>query len=86
MKTVLFFESDSCTKCHQVKPLFADYAHRHGVEVQVVNADSDMKSAAAYGVMGFPTILGLRDGMPVSRLEPSATWMQMRTFIEEMGA
>ena len=26
MKTILFFESDSCTKCHQVKPLFADYA------------------------------------------------------------
>ena len=82
---VLFFESNTCQKCHAVWPKLKPYADAAGVPLRAVNADGDQKTAAAFGVMGFPTIVAIRDGQVVARLEPSATWSAMRGLVDELA-
>ena len=79
---VLFFECTTCQKCRAVWPKLKPYADAVGVPLRAVNADGDQKTAAAFGVMGFPTI---RDSQVVARLEPSASWSAMRGLVDELA-
>ena len=82
---VLFFECTTCQKCRAVWPKLKPYADAASVPLRAVNADGDQKTAAAFGVMGFPTIVAIRDGQVVARLEPPASWSAMRGLVDELA-
>jgi len=68
---VLDFYQASCPPCHVLEPRLERVAAKHRGRVPVfrVDIDRDMAVAERFKVMSIPTVLILRDGREVERLD-----------------
>ncbi len=64
------FGAEWCHPCKQLDPIVEELAEewRESVKVGKVDIDSNVDSAMKYGVMGVPTLILFKDGVPVERL------------------
>ena len=70
---VLFFRSDSCVYCEEVKLVLDEVCHKYRRQLEVVTVDMEQEEskglARQYGVVGIPTVLLLdREGHQVNVL------------------
>ncbi len=67
----LDFYQESCPPCRVLGPRLENSAERYGGRLPVyrVDLDRDMQVAESFGVMSIPTVLLLRDGEEVERLD-----------------
>lgn len=67
----LDFYQKSCPPCHVLEPRLERVAHEFGDRLTVyrVDIDQDMAIAERFGVRSLPTVLLLRDGREVERLD-----------------
>jgi thioredoxin 1 len=68
---MLDFWQESCAPCRALEPRLAEFADQHpgaftGYRVDV---DADRRSVEAFDVMSIPTVVLLRDGREVARLD-----------------
>ncbi|MCD0175652.1 thioredoxin family protein [Deinococcus sp. 14RED07] len=68
---VVYFWSATCRPCAVVRPVIEDLAALHGASVRVgtVNVDTELRTAITNRVMGVPTVILFRDGLPVECLQ-----------------
>lgn len=64
------FGAEWCHPCKQLDPIVEELAEewRESVTVGKVDIDANVSSAMKYGVMGVPTLILFKDGIPVERL------------------
>ena len=64
------FGAEWCHPCKQLDPIVQELADewRASVKVGKVDIDANVSSAMKYGVMGVPTLILFKDGIPVERL------------------
>jgi thioredoxin 1 len=67
----LDFYQESCPPCHVLEPRLEKVAERYKDRLPIyqVDVDRDMPVAERFGVMSLPTVLILRDGREVERLD-----------------
>jgi thioredoxin 1 len=67
----LDFYQESCPPCHVLEPRLEKVAARYEDRLPVyqVDVDRDLAVAESFGVMSLPTVLVLRDGREVERLD-----------------
>jgi thioredoxin 1 len=67
----LDFYQESCPPCHVLEPRLERVAERYEGRLPVyrVDVDRDLPVAESFGVMSLPTVLVLRDGQEVERLD-----------------
>ena len=67
---VIDFWQESCPPCRVLEPKVVAFANRHADATVVrVDIDTDLRLAQDLDVMTIPTVLILRDGHEVSRLD-----------------
>jgi thioredoxin 1 len=59
---LLYFFSPGCGACKSMTPQVEDLARRHP-GVRAVDISRDMRSARAFGILGTPSLVVLRDGL-----------------------
>lgn len=59
-----------CGPCKQLGPILDEVAAELGMEAKImkVNVDENPDSPGNYGVMGIPTMVVLKDGLPFDKL------------------
>jgi thioredoxin 1 len=64
------FGAEWCHPCKQLDPIVEELAEewQERVTVRKVDIDVNVDSAMRYGVMGVPTLILFKDGVPVERL------------------
>ena len=64
------FGAEWCHPCKQLDPIVEELAEewQERVTVGKVDIDTNVNSAMKYGVMGVPTLILFKDGVPVERL------------------
>jgi thioredoxin 1 len=64
------FGAEWCHPCKQLDPIVEELAEewQESVTVRKVDIDANVDSAMRYGVMGVPTLILFKDGVPVERL------------------
>jgi thioredoxin-like negative regulator of GroEL len=67
----LDFYQESCPPCHVLEPRLESVAERYGGRLPVyrVDIDRDLAVAESFRVMSIPTVLVLRDGREMERLD-----------------
>ncbi|PNY79319.1 thioredoxin family protein [Deinococcus koreensis] len=67
---VVYFWSADCRPCAVVEPVIRDLAQLHASILQVgsVDVDSELRTALSNRVMGVPTVILYKDGLPVEYL------------------
>jgi thioredoxin 1 len=67
----LDFYQESCPPCHVLKPRLERVAERYKGRLPVyrVDIDRDMEVAESFGVMSLPTVLVLKSGEEIDRLD-----------------
>lgn len=68
---LLDFYQASCAPCRTLEPRLEAFARRHGERLRVYRIDLDHNETtpAEFGVTSLPTLLLLRDGREVARLD-----------------
>ncbi len=69
--TLLDFWQASCAPCRALEPRLDQFSDAHGGEFEGyrIDVDTERDAVAAYGVMSIPTIVVLRNGREVTRLD-----------------
>lgn len=86
---VLDFYQASCPPCRALEPRLKRVAAQYTGRVPVyrVDIDRDMSAAERFGVMSIPTLLILRNGREVERLDGLITEADLRAaFARAAGA
>lgn len=67
----LDFYQESCPPCHVLEPRLERVAGRYRDRVAVyrMDIDRDMPIAESFGVMSIPTVIVLKDGEEIERLD-----------------
>lgn len=67
----LDFYQESCPPCHALEPRLEKVAARYEGRLPVyrVDIDRDLAVAESFGVMSLPTVLVLKDGREIERLD-----------------
>lgn len=67
----LDFYGDSCPPCHALEPRLERVAGRYEGRLSVyrVDVERDLSVAESFGVTSLPTVLVLRDGEEIDRLD-----------------
>jgi thioredoxin 1 len=78
---VLDFYRASCPPCRALEPRLERVARRYADQVSIyrVDIDRDLSVAEQFGVMSIPTVLVLRSGKEVERLDGLITESQLIT-------
>jgi thioredoxin 1 len=78
---VLDFYQASCPPCRALEPRLERVARRYADQVSIyrVDIDRDLSVAEQFGVMSIPTVLVLRSGKEVERLDGLITESQLIT-------
>lgn len=68
---LLDFLQESCRPCHALEPQLAAFAraHRRDLRAYRVDVDRDADTPRHFGVMSLPSVLVLRDGHELARLD-----------------
>lgn len=67
-KVLIDFYADWCAPCKRLGPRVEQFSEKFpDVTVGKVNIDSEMELAMKFGVMSVPTLVVLRDGLPVAK-------------------
>ncbi len=70
---VIKFWADWCSPCHAVAPKVKAAAARTGVELVEVNVDDTPDLASQFGVRSIPTVVAIKDGVPVDSIVGTAS-------------
>ena len=64
------FGAEWCHPCKQLDPIVEELAEewRESVKVGKVDIDANVEIAMKYGVMGVPTLILFKEGIPVERM------------------
>ena len=59
-----------CSPCRLIAPILADLAQEYDGKVKVAKLDVDHNpiTPGQYGIMGIPTLIIFKDGVPVERI------------------
>lgn len=66
-ETVYFYQT-SCTHCMKVSPIVVPLAKELGVDMKVLNLETDQNGWDAFHIEGTPTIVRYKEGKEVSRI------------------
>lgn len=68
---LLDFFQESCPPCHALEPRLQAFTRRHHGELEVfqIDVDENEETPQRFGVMSIPTLILLRDGHEVARLD-----------------
>jgi len=80
---LLEFWSPGCGFCKMIAPALEDLAERYlgRVWIAKANVENNSESATRFKVEKLPTLLMIKDGMEVDRLEGGARWEVLNRFI-----
>lgn len=83
-QAVLDFYQTSCPPCRVLEPHLARVAEEYAGRVGIyrVDIDRDMQVAERFKVMSIPTLLIIRDGREVERLDGLITEADLRAAVE----
>jgi thioredoxin len=84
---ILDFYQTSCPPCHVLEPRLERVAeqYRDRVPVYRVDIDRDLAVAERFKVMSIPTLLILRNGQEVERLDGLITEADLRAAFERIA-
>lgn len=85
---VLDFYQATCPPCRVLEPHLERVAEEYEGRVPVlrVDIDRDLTAAERFGVMSLPTVLVLRDGKEMARLDGLITEAQLRDAFAQAAA
>ncbi len=64
------FWADWCGPCKMIAPIVEELAEEYEGKIKVakLDADANPNTVQAYGIMGIPTLILFKDGVPVERI------------------
>lgn len=64
------FWADWCGPCKMIAPIVEELAQEYEGKIKVakLDADANPNTVQAYGIMGIPTLILFKDGVPVERI------------------
>ena len=66
--TLLDFTGEWCVGCRELEPILHELGRKYGVEVVMVDVEENPMLANRFGVRSLPTLILLRDGVPIGSL------------------
>ncbi len=83
MKLILFTGS-WCIPCQQLKPIVKDVAEERGIELNIIDVETETVTANAYMVRGVPMLILLDDiGVEINRASGAMGKEQVIDFLEK---
>lgn len=81
----LDFYQASCPPCRVLEPRLARVAAQYAGQVPVyrIDIDRDLQVAERFGVMSLPTVLIVRDGQEIERLDGLITEPQLKAAFDQ---
>lgn len=81
---LLLFTGAWCVPCQQMKPIVKNVAEERGIELKVVDVETDIETANAYMVRGVPMLILLDDiGVEINRASGAMGKEQVIDFLEK---
>ena len=79
------FGAEWCQPCKQLDPIVDELADewQDSVKVGKVDIDANINTAMKYGVMGVPTLILFKEGVPVERL---TGFVPKKRIVDKFGA
>lgn len=84
MKVVRYFSAPWCAPCTRMRPLVEKLCADRGLVFEFHNIERAPDFAAKNDVRGVPTIDLFRDGSLVDRVNPGASWRQVKERVEKL--
>jgi thioredoxin len=78
------FMTHWCVPCKKMAPDLEKFAHDHksGMKVGKLNTDRNMELAQRFGAKNFPTLIMLKDGREIGRLEGYCNYSDLQKWTE----
>lgn len=81
---LMLFTGNWCIPCQQMKPIVKNVAEERGIELKVVDVETDIETANAYMVRGVPMLILLDDiGVEINRASGAMGKEQVIDFLEK---
>ncbi len=76
------FYADWCAPCKAVTPALRQAAEELGIDVEEVNIETSRELAMDYDVRSIPTMVVLRNGKEIGRINGVRPYVQMKQELE----
>ena len=79
------FHASWCGPCKMLSPIVQSIAEKYADSLDVVKVDADEFQAITnrYGVLGIPTLLLFKDGVPVATHVGAASMKKVEAFVSD---